>query len=376
MKILHVSPSYAPAFVYGGPTISISELAEAQRNSGNEVTVFTTTANGKTELVIGKNPVDVNGVIVYYFHRITKDHSHFSPKLLFALFKSMNHFEVIHIHSWWNLVTIPSLFLCKIFKKRIVFSPRGMLGAYSIKSTPKKLFHFFFNRWLFKGSVLHSTSKQEADEALALIPNWDYFTLPNIIKLNYLPTSAERLPDPERFNLICLSRIHPIKGHDILFNALSMLKINWHLNIVGDGEVGYVTQLKKIAEDYGISDKIDWLGWRKGDEKFELLKDADLLLLPSLYESFANVALEALSVGTPILASDKVGFSEYVANENLGWVSPLHPADEWTKIITIAWKSLEQRTDIRRKAPDKVKHEFSAEYLCEQYINAYRKFLI
>jgi glycosyltransferase involved in cell wall biosynthesis len=375
MKILHISPSYAPAFVYGGPTISISELAESQKKSGSKITVFTTTANGKSELIIGQNPSDVNGVRVYYFPRITKDNSHFSPKLLFALFKEMNHFDVIHIHSWWNLVTIPSVFLCKIFKKRIVFSPRGMLSFYSIKSASKKIFHFFFNRWLFKGSVLHSTSKQEADEALALIPNWDYFTLPNIIKLNYLPTSSEKLPDPERFNFICLSRIHPIKGHDILFQALSMLKMDWHLNIVGDGDVGYVAQLKKIAEDYGISDKIDWLGWRKGDEKFELLKDADLLLLPSLYESFANVALEALSVGTPVLVSDRVGFSEYVTNENLGWVTPLDPPDGWTKTIALAWESLEQRINIRRKAPYKIQHEFSAEYLAEQYLNAYRKFV-
>jgi glycogen synthase len=52
MKILHIIASYKPAYVYGGPVMSVSMLAEQLALAGNQVDVYTTTANGKTELPV------------------------------------------------------------------------------------------------------------------------------------------------------------------------------------------------------------------------------------------------------------------------------------------------------------------------------------
>src|SRR3954454_18707741 len=82
MGILFITPSYKPAYCYGGPTISVSELAEALVAIGHNITVYTTTANGETELEVATEyATDVNGVEVYYFKRITGDHTHVSPAL-------------------------------------------------------------------------------------------------------------------------------------------------------------------------------------------------------------------------------------------------------------------------------------------------------
>ncbi len=110
MNILHVTPSYKPAYIYGGTTVSISQLCEAQAKfltnpvnsitltknnsiSNGKVTVYTTTANGEKELQIESNkPVLVDNVEVWYFKRQTKDHTHFSIGLLKKLFQTVRKF--------------------------------------------------------------------------------------------------------------------------------------------------------------------------------------------------------------------------------------------------------------------------------------------
>ncbi|HTE01349.1 MAG TPA: hypothetical protein VK668_18815, partial [Mucilaginibacter sp.] len=82
MKILQVNASYKPAYVYGGPTMSVSKLSEQMVKAGCIVEVFTTTANGPVELpVVPDKQTNIDGVPVTYFKRLTKDHSHFSPAL-------------------------------------------------------------------------------------------------------------------------------------------------------------------------------------------------------------------------------------------------------------------------------------------------------
>ncbi|MEL6942891.1 MAG: glycosyltransferase, partial [Bacteroidota bacterium] len=125
--VLHIVPSYKPAYIYGGTITAISILAESQAALGHKIQVFTTTANGKEELPKGSTTID--GVQVQYFPRWTKDHTHFSPALLWKLFRSIKKYDTVHLHSWWNLVTIPALFICWLRGVRPFFSPHGMLSS-------------------------------------------------------------------------------------------------------------------------------------------------------------------------------------------------------------------------------------------------------
>lgn len=122
IKLLQITAAYKPAYIYGGPTMSVSKLCEALSNTEVPIEVLTTTANGKTELNVnpGKQII-VDKVEVTYFKRLSKDHTHFSPGLLLALrrkikeqkLKSKNSKTklIIHIHAWWNLVSIFSCFM-------------------------------------------------------------------------------------------------------------------------------------------------------------------------------------------------------------------------------------------------------------------------
>lgn len=338
------------------------------------ITVNTTRANGAQELAIPSGKLQkLNGVHCYYFSRWTKDHSHFSPSLLWSVLTKVNPDSVIHIHSWWNLVTIPSVLICRLRRIRPVLSPRGMLSPYTFKSPIKRLFHQLIGRWLLKGTVLHATSTQEAQEALALIPNWPHFILPNIIDLPAIGTYSPVVAEKDHFSMIFLSRIHLKKGLETLFEALSSADFSWRLQIVGDGEESYVSLLKNLAQEYGIAERINWLGWRDGSEKFQLLADADLFVLPSQNENFANVVLESLAVGTPVLLSDQVGLSEYIVKQKFGWVYS-GGANELAQQLRLAWDDQNSRDAIRTGAPSQVHSDFGAATLAEQYLTAYQQY--
>src|SRR3954466_11833550 len=118
--------------IYGGPTMSVSMLSEQLVKAGIDCSVFTTTANGPTELPVTIGiPVNVDGVWVTYFKRITKDHTHFSPALLLALWQRVKQYNIVHIHAWWNTVSVLSGLIAVLRGVPVIVSPRGTLSNYS-----------------------------------------------------------------------------------------------------------------------------------------------------------------------------------------------------------------------------------------------------
>src|SRR3569833_3381732 len=80
-----------------------------------------------------------------------------------------------------------------------------------------------------------------------------------------------------------------------------------------------------LANENKVAGKITWAGFR-GDEKFSMLHEHDLLVLPSHDENFGNVVIESLSQGTAVLISPFVGLRDYVAKNNFGWGCGRGPA--------------------------------------------------
>ncbi|TKK68206.1 glycosyltransferase [Ilyomonas limi] len=375
LKILHIVPSYKPAYIYGGPIESVSKLCEAQASVGHTVKVFTTTANGEAELEVkaGKE-LDVDGVCVTYFKRITKDHTHISFDLWKQLAKEGNKYDLIHIHSWWNILVIVATIICHAKKSKVVISPRGMLSGYiftSSKSFIKKVIHSSVGKKVLKKSAFHATSQAEYDECKDLIPGWKGFMVPNILTLPPLPLVKKA---NEVFTLQFLSRIHPKKGLEFLFETIANIPFPVVLKIAGSGEEEYITELKQKAKELNIESKIQWLGWQDRASKFDLLMNADLFVLTSYNENFANVVIESLHVGTPVMVSDKVGLAAFIESEHMGWVSSLSTA-AITKTIIAAINDVAARKRIAAEGPEIIKSHFSIEKLVDDYVIAYQKVL-
>jgi glycosyltransferase involved in cell wall biosynthesis len=376
LKILHITPSYKPAFVYGGTTVSVSALCENLANFGHEVTVYTTTANGTTELPLhNKIPAIVNGVQVFYFKRITKDHTHFSPELLINLWKNAKKFDAIHIHSWWNLVAVFATLVCWLKGIKPILAPRGMLSTYSFtheNSIKKQLIHIFLGKFLLSKTTLHATASQELQEGKQLIPDWQGFVLPNILQLPTNHITKTKTTVTQNFTILFLSRIDKKKGIEILLEALQKTTFSFHLHITGSGEASYLEQLKNLAEKYQLTNKITWHGRIEGNLRYDLYANADVFVLPSYNENFANVVIEALSVGTPVIVSKYVGLADYVKQHQLGEVIDLSAAELQTALENL-YKNTTLRQKIRQTAPQQIQTDFSAENLTVAYTKIYQE---
>jgi len=371
LKILQLSASYKPAYIYGGPTMSVSMLAEQLVIAGQDVTVYTTTANGLSELPVEiTNPVLVDGVTVIYFKRITKDHTHLSPSLLTHLWRTARDYDMIHIHAWWNLVSVLGCLVALMRKVPVIISPRGTLSNYSFhnkNNNIKSIMHSWLGKPLLKKCCIHTTSSNEYDVMKTMLPNNTIFNIPNFINLTKNKFSGYQSTDHLR--LIFFSRIEEKKGLDILLNALKSVTIPYKLTIAGDGNNEYVNQLKKMALDNGITDQVEWIGFQTAN-KYELLYNHDVMILPSHDENFGNVVIESLSVGTPVLISRAVGLADYVYQNNLGWLCETNSASVSTAINNLAGQKTEI-TRIKEYAPGKISADFNYANLAKRYIDMY-----
>lgn len=377
MKILIVSPSYKPAYIYGGPAVSVSELAESLATNGHDVTVYTTTANGKEELnVAAKVPIMVNGVTVYYFRRQTGDHTHVSFGLWRKLWSTAGQFDVIHLQSWWSLLILGSALICRVNRYRYIVSPRGMLSQYSFSrqhNLPKKLVHLVIGKGLLKKSILHATTRLEWDDCRSVHQAWTGFILPNIVRLPIQSQKARPEENEQPFVLGFLSRIDHKKGLEILFEALALIDIPFQLKIAGTGDDAYIASLKTLATKLKIANCIEWRGWIGGEEKFSFLSSVDLFTLTSHNENFANAVIESLAVGTPVLVSNDVGLSDFVKHNQLGWVCELQ-VSSIAKTLTEIMTQETELNRIRKVAPELITKSFNKVQLGHQYSKAYEQY--
>ncbi len=125
------------------------------------------------------------------------------------------------------------------------------------------------------------------------------------------------------FQVVFLGVLIKRKGVADLLQAISIIKKNNNVGnlrfvIAGTGEDEL--ELKELAVSLDISECVDFIGWIDGIEKKELLKDSQLMVLPSYNEGLPIAILEALSYGLPIIASDVGDISSAVIDGKNGFL--------------------------------------------------------
>jgi glycosyltransferase involved in cell wall biosynthesis len=332
MRVLHIIPSISRK--RGGPSTAIFSMVKALQQEAIDASIITTCDYGS--YIERKHPINswfsIDGVPVLVFPSVScfsrgLNEYLFSPNLSWWLIRNITSFDLVHIHAIFSYSSTSSMLIARMKGVPYVIRTIGQLNSWSLSQGRLKKFFMLSlieKKNLMRSLAIHVTSASEMEDVRDICDH------PRILKLelgvNLPDISLEaKVSAGSVIRFLFLSRIHPKKQLHSLLDALSRLKKAamdrpWCLLVAGDGEDAYIGHLKRLAEEYDISEQINWLGHVDGTEKDQLLRSSDWFVLPSITENFGISAVEALSYGVPVILSKDVGISEMVKSSNAGLV--------------------------------------------------------
>ncbi len=202
----------------------------------------------------------------------------------------------------------------------------------------KRLYHYF------QGVVAISSGIANEIEMILSYPNDKISIIPNPIdieKINYFAnkTLTETLRTP---SLISVGRLVPQKNHKLLIRAIKYVirEFPVHLYLIGEGIER--KKLEKEVKNLKLSSHVHFLGFQSNPYNF--VKSSDLFVLPSNFEGFGNVIVEALAVSTPVISTDcPNGPREILRDGKYGVLVPVSDEKELADAILTLLRSSEKR---------------------------------
>jgi len=228
-------------------------------------------------------------------NNIILSHEEFLPTLIYSLLllrKNNNSrwFGIFHMRS-------PSIW-------------KGFEGEYTnrFRFPSLRILRYRFEQWLF-----FLLSRNKIDTLITVNPSYEEF-LKKIYKKVYVFKifGGQDIPEEnkkveKKYDLCFMGRFHEQKGIFEVIDIMKRLrekKPNISLALLGGGVERVEKRFFKLVKENNLDENIKYFGYVTGDKKFDILKSCKVFLFPSYYESFGQVALEALGCGLPVVAYD------------------------------------------------------------------------
>lgn len=242
------------------------------------------------------------------------------------------YYDVFHQHSIWLAISRVTNHWRAAFSRPTVVAPHGTLEEYTLKMScwKKKLALIAYEMANLRNTTcLHATSNHEAMSFRRFGLRNPIAVIPNGVPEEWLRNKGDAtmfrvkfsIPSNSRL-LLFLSRLHPKKGLPLLFEAIAQLLPSlseWFIVIAGfEDTPGYQNELKRLAVELGIIEKIKIVGPLYGQDKQDAFAAANLFVLPTHSENFGIVIAEALAVGVPVLTTHGTPWEE-LQTYKCGW---------------------------------------------------------
>jgi glycogen synthase len=330
LRILMFTWEYPPRII-GGISRVVEGLSKALTKQGIEVHVITNEMPG--------SPFEENdeGVFVHRvpintpapnFHSWVLLMNHYFAKRAGLLGQEVGHFDIVHAHDW---LVLPSTAESKNFFKCTMVSTLHSLEYKRSGgvTSPEGRMVESLEWWLTYESslVIVSSNAMKNDTKLKYqVPEQKVWVIP--IGLNptkFLNAHPNKDQVRERFGasrsdklILFVGRLTHQKGCEFLIRAIPSLAKYNNVKLVTVGD-GYMRgELENIAQATGEGWRVRFTGFMPDSEVVDLMMSADVMVIPSVYEPFGVVALEAMAAKVPIVASEVDGLAEIIKHEYNG----------------------------------------------------------
>src|SRR5258708_2680073 len=372
----------------GGMNVYVRELSRELGRRGIKVDVFTRSQNPCIPHIndsLGENariihiptgpevPLDPDEVYQYL--------PEFTENVLAFVAKEACGYDLIYSHYWlsglaahefraaWGIPVAQIFHTLGMMKDRIAYEPAehpATLRAFSeadimswadrlIVATPAERAQML---WLYRADR----------QKIEVVP-------PGVDVTRFRPIPSEIAKQviglaPEQRMLLFVGRIEPLKGVDTIFEAMALLKRDapqlldkLSISIIGgdpdstDDDNKEMERLKMLRAELGLSELVVFLGAKDQDTLNYYYSASEALIMPSDYESFGMVALEAMASGTPVIASEVGGLAYLVRDGYTGYLVPVREPQALAEKIRIILEQPEERQRLGQNA-----HEYAQEY--------------
>ena len=298
MRVLHINAGNED----GGARTYIVNLMKGQKIIGEKSTLLTF-QEGPVSKMARENGLSVS---------VMEQKQRFDLSILKPLVKYINNnkFDIVHTHGP-RANYIVSLIHKKINAKWVI----------TVHSDPRIDFSGLKGKIMLK---LNLHALKQADSLFYMNPDLaDYF---DSLKIDSNKTFEvfnaidfaginPRFTHQPTFSLLEVARLVDVKNHRLLLEALSKVKFNYRLTLVGDGPL--MDDLRNLTKELGIKDKVEFVGFRENTGDY--YQECDVSVLTSKSESLPTVYLESAAYGKPVIATD-VGATDKVINDDTGWL--------------------------------------------------------
>ncbi len=367
MRILILSN--VPPGSVGGAEVQALHLARCWSDAGHKVIVA-----GYANQSFSSNNLTVMRLPILSGNRVLRAAS-YAFATLWLLWRRRCDYDLIYCRFLKEQTFVASLakYLFR-FRQPLVACPAcastGGEAEYISRSILKKIWIKLLSRGV---TVINAMSRQIEQEILGLkIGNVRISRIPNGVvlpKLNPIRNSANH-----RLKILFIGRLVEQKGLDVLLRVALLLKQRKHdfeVRIIGSGPLR--SSLEDQAQEFKLDSCVNFVGAVKPGEVAVQFSDADLFVLPSRYEGFPGVLLEAIAHGLPAIAT-RVSGSEEIIDDNIGWLIPVDNALALAAAIEQALAlGSEELRKMGDKARDKAIHQYDINRVASDYLQLFEE---
>ncbi|MFC0213512.1 glycosyltransferase [Paenibacillus chartarius] len=350
MKILHISE-----YANGGISTYINSVV-AHQHPEHDVYVLISDYNSQK-----KYDIPDEKIFTYPYKRHPK---HFLSAIL-HIFRKIKEIkpDVVHIHSTYaGLFTRLIYFLVKKDVK-IIYCPHGWSFLMDVSEKKRKIYAWVERVLSRKTDVIINISQYEYNQSLE-------YKIPadkSVVVYNGVPGEAQiqeldAIPSKDKINMLFVGRFDKQKGLDILLDVFSRNTFpNIQLYIIGGGVLGDV--------NVKFPDNVVHLGWI--DNKFldSYYAKCDVLIMPSRWEGFGLVAVEAMKNKKAVIASNRGALPEIVLHGKTGYIFDISKPEQLIEILRTLDKS--KLTEMGLNGYEAYKEKFSAERMNKELLECY-----